>query len=83
MFEESLIVLLGEQADPVAAGWKLRELTEQAADHARRIGGGKQPITQSRSPNLILPSSVRIAGNPTPSCCDRVSNRSSNCNPYG
>lgn len=34
MFDESLTTLLGEQADPVAAGWKLRELTEQAADQA-------------------------------------------------
>lgn len=33
MFEESLTALLGDQADPVAAGWKLRELTEKAADH--------------------------------------------------
>ncbi|TWU50997.1 hypothetical protein Poly51_42900 [Rubripirellula tenax] len=33
MFEESLDQLLGEQADPVAAGWRLRELAESAADH--------------------------------------------------
>ncbi len=33
MFEESLTALLGDQADPVAAGWKLRELTEKATDH--------------------------------------------------
>ncbi|MGB7325325.1 MAG: HEAT repeat domain-containing protein [Rubripirellula sp.] len=33
MFEESLDQLLGDQADPVAAGWRLRELAETAIDH--------------------------------------------------
>jgi hypothetical protein len=37
MFEESLIALLGEEADPVAAGWKLRELTDNAADHGAEL----------------------------------------------
>ncbi|QDT07845.1 hypothetical protein K227x_62740 [Rubripirellula lacrimiformis] len=34
MFEDSLDQLLGDQADPVAAGWRLRELAEAANGHA-------------------------------------------------
>ncbi len=33
VFEESFDQLLGDQADPVAAGWRLRELSDAALDH--------------------------------------------------
>ena len=37
MFEETLPLLLGATADPVAAGWRLRELAEAAVDQGPQL----------------------------------------------
>ncbi len=37
MFEETLPLLLGESADPVAAGWRLRELAQAAVGHGPQL----------------------------------------------
>lgn len=37
VFDENLTELLGESADPVAAGWRLRELAELAAENSSQL----------------------------------------------
>ncbi|MFK8113247.1 MAG: HEAT repeat domain-containing protein [Rubripirellula sp.] len=37
MFEDTLSPLLGESADPVAAGWQLRQLAESAVDRPQEL----------------------------------------------
>lgn len=37
LFEENFAALLGPSADPVAAGWQLRQLAEASQDHVARL----------------------------------------------
>lgn len=37
MFEDNLTPLLGAEADPVAAGWRLRELAEASSEHSPQL----------------------------------------------
>ena len=64
MFEESLIALLGDEADPVAAGWKLRELTENATDHGGELA--KETADQAALLSKSDPAIVGASFTPRP-----------------
>ncbi len=51
VFEDALDLLLGSDADPVSAGWRLREVAEASAGHARtllaEVAGRADQVSQS------------------------------------
>ena len=62
MFEENLTPLLGEEADPVAAGWRLRELAEASAEHSLQLFAefAEQSFQFEQSDPAILGGLLRV-----------------------
>ncbi len=62
MFEEPLEQLLGDQADPVAAGWRLRELSESAVDYGPTLVAelADQAVMVGTSDPAIVGAMLRI-----------------------
>ena len=62
LFEDTLPLLLGETADPVAAGWRLRDLSRAAVDHGpqlmEELAGHRQQL--STSDPAILGALLRV-----------------------
>jgi hypothetical protein len=62
VFDETLTPLLGEAADPVAAGWRLRELAESSSGHGVQLVSeiAKQAAQLEESDPAILGGLLRV-----------------------